>query len=142
MSTNQILTAHDYVDANGRARWRATFTEVGSHHCDLAVHELDYGAPGEPMTPAPEEIAILSVKWDGCAHIGFRDPGLGRNWVHVCGAADMAEVLRMLQWAWNLCYEKMPEYQDEIDLARLDVVKEATDPTPQDHTNTAPPAAP
>lgn len=115
-----ILTVHDFTA--GHLRWRAAFTEIGSHHVDLEVREA--GGDGDGAWIGDTVVAVFSVKWDACAHIGFRDDGLGRNWTHVCGAEDMENTLRMLQWAWNLCAQKLAEmgYDDEV--REIDVVLE------------------
>jgi hypothetical protein len=113
-----ILTVHDFTDRH--LRWRGSFTEIGTHHVDLEVREA--GGDGDGAWLGDTVVAVFSVKWDSCAHIGFRDDGLGRNWTHVCGAEDMESVLRMLQWGWNLCAQKLAEmgYDDEV--REIDVV--------------------
>jgi hypothetical protein len=118
----RILTSHDYEGPDSHVRWRATFQEIESHHCFLHVHELD--VCGQDDNAEAKPVLVVNVKWDGCAHVGFRDEALGSNWVHVCGADSMADVLRMMQWAWNLCIDKLEEYQDEPGVSKLDIVKD------------------
>lgn len=120
-----ILTSHDFRE-EGRLHWRAIFQEIGTHHVDLHVFEAGEGTAPDDRWQDEKPVAIFAVKWDGCAHVGFRDEGLGRNWVHVCGPAEMARVLRMLQWGWNLCAEKLAELGfDDEDAGPIDVVKGA-----------------
>jgi hypothetical protein len=100
--SDQNLTTHFYK-RDPCNFYKAVFKECGSHHVDLEVFEV----LSEDDTEHGRAIAIFSCKWDGCSHVGFRDPSLNKDWVHVCGTRQMVDVLKMMVWAWNLCMEKL-----------------------------------
>ena len=61
------------------------------------------------------EVAKIYLKRDGCAHVGFRDPELDNEWVHVCGQTSMEQSLKMLRWMWVVAQKQIPGYvQTEI----------------------------
>lgn len=73
-----------------------------SHSLTFTVWEITSWESDDEPTDNGIEVATFFVKWDGCSHVGFRDPSLGSNWVHVCGVKHMVATLDMLKWAWNL----------------------------------------
>jgi hypothetical protein len=80
-------------------------------YTSFKVYEVTAWTDDEPILEIGQfgiqEVATFSVKWDGCSHIGFRDPELGNEWVHVCGSLNMQETIQMLAWAWNLDMDQM-----------------------------------
>lgn len=108
-------TAHK-IYSDGRVAWFMTVTMNGDHMAEGRVYEV---AAWEPETDAPcpldtdegyEEVAILALKWDGCAHVGLRSPALDKEWVHICGAANMSATLEMLREAWQILQGLIPSY--------------------------------
>jgi hypothetical protein len=94
-------------DAHGFIKYIAKVTDEHSHSVTLTIFEVDaWDVAGEPFGPF-DEVAVFYVKWDGCAHVGFRDPGLGKEWVHVCGADYMYMTIKMMEWAWDLAAEML-----------------------------------
>lgn len=59
-----------------------------------------------------EECGAIFLKWDGCAHIGLRDPELDSNWVHVCGPEDMEDTLHALRHSWLEVQKRIAQYDD------------------------------
>lgn len=120
------LSAHDYI-IDGEPQFQARLESRSDTHVALKVFEAHgWGtAPDGTSCPHwdPEPIVSLSMKWDGCSHLGFRDPVLGKEWVHVCGPEKFEQYLLMLQWAWNLARSLIPEFDSSVGGGEVEVVK-------------------
>lgn len=117
------------IDKYGYVQYIAYEESRGELYVSIVVVEITGHDTNGPITTpqsfggGPEEVAVLSVKADGCSHIGFRDPELSHNWVHVCGTQNMQDTLKMLAWAWNIAYECLKEkaYAEDFKPIKLDV---------------------
>lgn len=90
------------------------------HSVTLVIDEVVcWNADDSPADPY-EEVAIFYVKWDGCAHVGFRPSDNNMLGVHVCGVENMRRTLRMMEWAWDLAVSILRERGfDDEDLAAI-----------------------
>lgn len=92
-----------------RLRWYECTDYAACAYVDAAGSwDGETGEPGDW-----HEIAHIFLKWDGCAHVGLRDPELDSEWVHVCGARNFAQTLRILAWAAAEAQKRIPNYQVE-----------------------------
>lgn len=80
------------------------------------LYEVDnWGVDDPERTPiGVSEIGVVHLKWDGCAHVGLRDPELNKEWVHVCGAKHMLDTLNALLWAWTTLQRMIPKYDSNV----------------------------
>ena len=108
------------MDEDGRIRHFMVVESTSDHHFDARVYEVCAWELGDSKIPfAPdeangfEEVAVISLKWDGCGHVGFRSPQLDSNWVHVCGAHNMMDALEMLRWMWQQARLHILEYNPD-----------------------------
>ena len=99
-------------DASGKIAYYLKFTErdetsvtVKLFHCDGFYEPPHHDEP--PNTN--DEIGILFLKWDGCAHLGLQDPELG-PWTHVCGHRHFRETLQALEWMWRVAQDSIPKF--------------------------------
>ena len=100
----------DQMTYDGQVRYVAKEEGPHSHSVTLRVYEVGaWHSDGRPDLECLDEVAHFYVKWDGCSHVGFRDPELNKEWVHVCGSKHMRRTLAMLAWAWNLCAAKLKD---------------------------------
>ena len=107
--------------------YKAVLTDIGSHHVDLAAYASDGMERSSDREPwrqvwSPVETAVLTMKWDGCAHLGYRDPGLGHNWAHICGTGGFIREHQMLAWLWMLSLKLVGElgFEDEVGTLQFD----------------------
>lgn len=126
-----------YKDEDGRELFRAvvkeskdrsthgiTFTVQEAQGWDCETNEAIYEAMWDDNDG---EVACVFMKWDGCSHIGLRDPSLDKNWTHVCGAKSLVVYLKMLVWAWNLGTDYLKaQGHDEPGLRPLDFTSTLT----------------
>lgn len=99
---------YNFVDDKKMVRYIAKTEDEHSHAVTLRVYQVTAWDGSKQDAPdIVEEVAIFYVKWDGCAHIGFRDPTMSKEWVHVCGVREMEMVLRMMAWAWNIAKHEL-----------------------------------
>lgn len=77
-------------------------TAEHEHAFTGTIYEVTGSDPENGNAPTEwEEVGEIFLKWDGCAHVGFRSPSMQKNWVHVCGEAQFDRSLKMLRWAWD-----------------------------------------
>lgn len=115
------VTVGNFLDAAGHIRYIANSVDEMSHGVTLKI--LEVSSWEDDWSPSTwEEVAVFYVKWDGCAHIGFRSPELSNEWAHVCGVDHMRQTLAMLVWAWDLAVAILRDrgFNDE-DLSRIKV---------------------
>jgi hypothetical protein len=86
----ESILSHSYTGTC----WQVTAAYDGDEECDA------------------DEVAKIYLKWDGCCHLGLRDPQLGNEWTHVCGAKTMEETLAMLRWMWVQAQQKIEAYEE------------------------------
>ena len=48
------------------------------------------------------------------AEITLRDPELGHNWVHLCGADEIRKALDAMAWAWKTLRSRITRYNPEL----------------------------
>jgi len=107
---NESAAFSIFKDAHGCIRYIAIPYDPHSHAISLHIYEVSQWSCDGNNTPdyeTAEEVATMYIKWDGCSHIGFRSPDLGKNWVHVCGADHMKDLMEMLRHFWNACVREL-----------------------------------
>lgn len=79
---------------------------------EATIHEVEAWDDDGPCDAI--EIGRIYMKWDGCTHVGLRDPTMSKEWVHVCGAEHMRRVLSILEWAWREAQARIPKFDESI----------------------------
>lgn len=103
----------DYVE-NGRVRAYIVPRDDNNSwgFSGTIFHVTGWSDDGQPIMDGDcvEELGPIYLKWDGCCHIGVRDPGLENHWTHVCGACDFRRMLNILEWAWKEARKRIDSY--------------------------------
>lgn len=112
--TSIVYPPIPFID-KGHVRAFMRTDSADSHAYMGTVFEVCEDVPADGLIPEhAEEVATIFLKWDGCSHVGFRSPEMGKNWVHVCGAEDMERTLRMLRWMWQEARARIPQYDPSV----------------------------
>jgi hypothetical protein len=119
MSDTMIPTATERIDYIEGGRVWAYIVPADS--CDefsfsgTIYRVTGWSDDGQPIMcgDCVEEVGPIYLKWDGCCHIGVRDPGLDNHWTHVCGAADFRRTLNILEWAWKEARKRIARYDSK-----------------------------
>lgn len=99
------------LSSNGLPEFYLKVTDRTEYGVTVLIHEVDgWHVPHTGEYEFDNEIGTLSLKWDGCAHLGLRDPELDNNWVHTCGPQQFRRYIDALEWAWKTAQDMIPKY--------------------------------